>query len=120
VRLQKVGAPAYFDSQALAAAALKIDIRDIRDAKKAGCTAFRSGRVYKKPLLKWIGQKKSKRPKRPDLHDEVRRVFCEAMIDLAQRFDAGTITADQYFERCAKLIDLGGYFTKRPTFSRRK
>jgi len=104
---------AYFDSQASAAATLKIDIRDIRDAKKAGCAAFRSGRVYKKPLLKWIAQKKAKRPQRPNSHDEVRRVFCEGMIDLAQWFDAGTITADQYFERCAKLIEFRGYFTKK-------
>jgi hypothetical protein len=39
---------AYFDSQASAAAALKIDISELRKAKQEGCPAFRSGRVYSK------------------------------------------------------------------------
>jgi hypothetical protein len=33
-------------SQAQAAAILKIDISELREAKAEGCTAFRSGRVY--------------------------------------------------------------------------
>jgi hypothetical protein len=36
--------PAYFDSQAAAAAALNIEIDDIREAKREGCPACRSGR----------------------------------------------------------------------------
>ena len=46
--------PAYFDSQAAAAAALNIEIDDIREAKREGCPAFRSGRVYGKELLSWL------------------------------------------------------------------
>jgi hypothetical protein len=38
--------PTYFDSLASAAAALKIDIYELREAKRQGCAAFRSGRVY--------------------------------------------------------------------------
>ncbi len=38
--------PTYFDSLASAAAALKIDIYELREAKRQGCPAFRSGRVY--------------------------------------------------------------------------
>ena len=34
--------PAYFDSQAAAAATLKIEIDEIREAKREGCPAFRS------------------------------------------------------------------------------
>jgi len=43
--------PGYFDSQAAAAAALKIDIEELRAAKREGCPAFRSGRVYRDELL---------------------------------------------------------------------
>jgi hypothetical protein len=104
---------AYFDSQASAAATLKIDIRDIREAKKAGCPAFRSGRVYEKPLVKWLAHNKSKRTKRkidsPD--DEPRHALCEAMISLAKRFDGGLITSGEYFDHCALLIGLRGRFS---------
>ena len=54
--------PAYFDSQASAAAALKIDIYDLREAKAEGCPAFRSGRVYRKPLLAWFNEKRRRMP----------------------------------------------------------
>jgi hypothetical protein len=50
--------PAYFDSQASAAATLKIDISELREAKAAGCPAFRSGRVYTAPLLAWLAEKR--------------------------------------------------------------
>jgi len=43
--------PAYFDSQGSAAATLKIEISELREAKAEGCPAFRSGRVYTAPLL---------------------------------------------------------------------
>jgi len=56
--------PAYFDSQAAAAAALKIDIHRLREAKREGCIAFRSGRVYRDELLAWF----AKTPKRRQLH----------------------------------------------------
>ena len=46
--------PAYFDSQAFATAALKIDIEELREANRQGCPAFRSGRVYRDKLLSWL------------------------------------------------------------------
>ncbi len=101
---------AYFDSQASEAATLKIDIRDIREAKKAGCPAFRSGRVYEKPLLEWLARNKPKR-KTDSAHDELRHALCEAMISLARRFDGGLITSDEYFDYCALLIGLRGRFS---------
>jgi hypothetical protein len=52
--------PAYFDSQAQAAAVLNIDIHELRDAKREGCPAFRSGRVYRAPLLAWFLEKRSR------------------------------------------------------------
>src|SRR6266550_8778528 len=52
--------PAYFDSQAQAAATLKIDISELREAKAEGCPAFRSGRVYTAPLLAWFAEKRKR------------------------------------------------------------
>ena len=103
---------AYFDSQASAAATLKIDIRDIREAKKAGCPAFRSGRVYKKPLLKWIvRQSKQTKDKTDSGHDVVRNALCDAMSSLAERFRAGLISSDDYFDRVTKILAIRGYFS---------
>jgi hypothetical protein len=53
--------PAYFDSQASAAATLKIDSAELRQAKAEGCPAFRSGRVYTTPLLAWLAEKRQRR-----------------------------------------------------------
>ncbi|SRR6266568_220926 len=115
--------PAYFDSQAQAAAALKIDIRDIRDAKKAGCPAFCSGRVYKKPLLKWLEKNRSKgikrRPSgRAASADYIAKIIfklsegtlevalSQALSSLMKRFDAGLISSEEYFERCTVITAL--------------
>lgn len=57
---------AYFDSQASAAATLKIDIYELRDAKAAGCPAFRSGRVYRDELISWLKEHRSSRKKVDD------------------------------------------------------
>ena len=45
---------AYFDTQAQAASVLKLDVYELREAKAAGCPAFRSGRVYAGELLPWL------------------------------------------------------------------
>jgi hypothetical protein len=45
---------AYFDNQAAAAAVLKLDVYELREAKAAGCPAFRSGRIYRDELLPWL------------------------------------------------------------------
>ena len=52
--------PPYFDSQRSAAATLKIDISELRQAKAEGCPAFRSGRVYTVPLLAWLTEKRQR------------------------------------------------------------
>jgi hypothetical protein len=39
---------------AAAAAATGFDLEIIREAKLGGCNAFKSGRVYRKPLLEWL------------------------------------------------------------------
>ena len=51
---RKKSGSAYYDSQASAAGALKMDVSLIRDAKRAGSGAFRSGRVHKADLNAWF------------------------------------------------------------------
>ena len=114
---------AYFDSQASAAAALNISIEEIRRAKRAGCPAFRSGRVYKKPLLKWLAENKPKGMKRPagrgaasanyiakivsNLSGRALEVAISvALSSLMERFDAGLISSEEYFERCTVITAL--------------
>lgn len=115
--------PAYFDSQASAAAALNISIDEIRRAKRAGCSAFRSGRVYWKPLLKWLAKNPSKGIKRRSSGtaasaDYTAKIIfklsgvalevalSEALSSLMKRFDAGLISSEEYFERCTVITVL--------------
>ena len=44
----------YFDIQAQAASALGESLDTLREAKRQGCPAFRSGRVYRKELIGWL------------------------------------------------------------------
>ena len=114
---------AYFDSQASAAAVLKISIDEIRCAKRAGCPAFRSGRVYEKPLLRWLAKNKSKGMKRrprgraasadyigkilSNLSDvALKAALSQALFSLMKRFDAGLVSSEEYFERCTVIIAL--------------
>jgi hypothetical protein len=55
--------PSYFDSQSSAAASLKIEVSELRQAKAEGCPAFRSGRVYRNELLRWLKEHRSSRSK---------------------------------------------------------
>jgi hypothetical protein len=114
---------AYFDSQASAAAALNISIEEIRRAKRGGCPAFRSGRVYKKPLLKWLAENKPKGKKRGPKRGEASAnyiakivsnlsgralevAFSVTLSSLMERFDAGLISSEEYFERCTVITAL--------------
>jgi hypothetical protein len=98
--------PAYFDSQVSAAAALRIDIYKIRQAKAAGCPAFQSGRVYRDDLLAWFEEKrrlraaKSKRDPRMDRTMPV----AKTIIALTDCVNLGLITDDLYFETGTEII----------------
>jgi hypothetical protein len=95
----------YYDSQATAAAALKIDIYELRELKSTGrCPeAFQSGRVYKGPLLKWLASRRrrqaAKNSNSPcDETTRRRSAVANAMIALAQCANAGVLTDEQYFK----------------------
>ena len=114
---------AYFDSQASAAAALNVSLEEIRHAKRAGCPAFRSGRVYKKALLKCLAKNKSKGMKRPARRgaasaNYIAKIVSEmsaraldialsvALSSLMERFDTGLISSQDYSERCTVITAL--------------
>ncbi len=104
--------PEYFDSQASAAASLGIDIDKIREAKRAGCKAFRSGRVYQTALLEWFEEKRAARlarnpagPNGAEDNAKVRlRWFCEAIICLMRARDAGGLSDEQFFELTDPIV----------------
>jgi hypothetical protein len=110
---------AYFDSQASAAATLSLDIYELRDAKAAGCPAFRSGRVYRDELVRWLKRHRSSRNK-PDVFDangpeylgvelnwENRRPLLFLLLEFLDcLFADGVISAAEYLRLGDKTIPL--------------
>jgi hypothetical protein len=116
--------PPYYDSQAAAAAALGVSVYDLRDAKGAGCRAFRSGRVYREEILAWfkdhpITQSKTVPSVRSATSDE-EPIFIGAILDwehrlqmifavnefLDEAFSHGLITPAEYRRIGDKTIPL--------------
>ena len=100
--------PAYFDSQASAAASLGIDIYEIREAKRAGCKAFRSGRVYPDILLAWFESRRERarqRQRDADSDDEMVSAL-DWMHRRSVLFDVLEFLHDAYKD---KRIDLVKY-----------
>ena len=50
--------PVYFENQKQCAAALGLDVRELREWKAENCPAFRFSRIYHAELLDWIKNKK--------------------------------------------------------------
>lgn len=115
--------PAYFDSQAQAAAALKLDVEVLRQAKRDGCPAFRSGRVYREDLEQWLREKQnSKRlesrarseddsaTETPSLSfvswKDRRDVLFEIMEFLHAAHGRGEMTAKEYVSAGDRLMPL--------------
>jgi len=94
--------PAYFDSQAAAAAALKIEIDDIREAKREGCPAFRSGRVYGKELLSWLEARALQNTGPVKWNgiglEKGRSVVAQTIRGLSVCANLGLLTPEQYFD----------------------
>jgi hypothetical protein len=72
---------AFFDSQQQAAALLNVPIGLIRQAKREGCLAFRSGRVYVEPIKEWLARARhaAKRPR--DNEREIRLQQAELRLE---------------------------------------
>jgi len=101
--------PAYFDSQAAAAAALKVEIDEIRDAKREGCTAFRSGRVYGKELLNWLERKALQNSDSEELSgiglEKSRSVVAQTIRGLSVCANLGLLTPEQYFDFSLTIVE---------------
>ena len=110
---------AYFDSIASAAATLKVATDVLREAKAAGCPAFRSGRVYRDELLRWFNEHpiSRKRPEAPSLEGpeflgvpldwERRRELLFVLGDFLDcLFDDAVLSAAEYRKLGDKTIPL--------------
>ena len=101
--------PAYFDSQAAAAAALNIEIDDIREAKREGCPAFRSGRVYGKELLSWLETRALQNNGSTKLNgsglEKGRSVIAQTIRGLSVCANLGLLTPQQYFDFCLTIVE---------------
>ena len=62
--------PAYFDSQAQAAAMLRMSVYDVKAAKAAGCSTFRGGRIRTKEFQAWLKDNRTIKACISDLDDE--------------------------------------------------
>ena len=112
--------PAYFDSQASAAAALKIDIEELRAAKREGCPAFRSGRVYRDELLSWLEARALQRNGSEKLNGiglhKGRSVIAQTIRGLSACANLGVLTPEQYFEFCRTIVEAAGDHELREVF----
>jgi hypothetical protein len=112
--------PAYFDSIAAAAAALGIDIEELREAKREGCLAFRSGRVYGDELLSWLearGLEKTGSAKLNGVGLEKRRsIIAQTIRGLSVCANLGLLTPEQYFDFCLTIVEAAGDSKLREVF----
>lgn len=112
--------PAYFDSQASAAAALNIDIEALREAKRQGCPAFRSGRVYRDQLLSWLQERDLKKTGSIKANgaglEENRFVIAQTIRGLSVCANLGVLTPKQYFNFCKTIVDAAKDFELREVF----
>jgi len=101
--------PAYFDSQAAAAASLGIDIDVLRQAKREGCPAFRSGRVYGDELRSWLQEDELRKIKSAASSttesDKRHCVLAQTIRDISACADLGVLTAEQYFDFCHTIVE---------------
>jgi len=112
--------PAYFDSQASAAAALGIDIEVLREVKRQGCPAFRSGRVYRDELLSWLQARDLKKVGSGKANgaglEENRFVIAQTIRGLSVCANLGVLTPEQYFEFCKTIVDAANDWELREVF----
>lgn len=101
--------PAYFDSQASAAAALGINIEELREAKRQGCPAFRSGRVYRDELLSWLQARDFKKIGSVKANgaglEENRFAIAQTIRGLSICANLGVLTPEQYFDIGKTIVD---------------
>jgi hypothetical protein len=99
---------AYFDSQASAAASLGIDIYKLRAAKRDGCPAFRSGRVYREELLQWFEEKERREAEKAENNldnENPQFIAARTILGFHQLANLKLITHEQHFECCKAVVE---------------
>ncbi|HWY40913.1 MAG TPA: hypothetical protein VNX27_08975 [Chthoniobacterales bacterium] len=113
---------AYFDSQASAAAALKIDIYELREAKRQGCPAFRSGRVYGDEYLDWRQARELQTVGSVAANgigiEEGRSIIAQTIRLLIACANLGVLTPDQSFDFCRTIVEAADDPDLREVFRR--
>jgi hypothetical protein len=114
--------PAYFDSQASAAAALGIDIYELREAKRQGCPAFRSGRVYRDEFLSWRDARELEKVGSVAANgtgiEEGRSIIAQTIRDISMCASLGVLKPEQYFRFCHTIVEAAGDPELREVFRR--
>ena len=112
--------PAYFDSIAAAAATLKIEISELREAKRQGCPAFRSGRVYRDELLSWLQARDLKKIGSVKANcaglEENRFAIAQTIRGLSICANLGALTPEQYFDFCHTIVEATNDHELREVF----
>src|SRR5260370_31447197 len=114
--------PAYFDSQASAAAALGIDIHELREAKRQGCPAFRSGRVYRDEFLRWREARELEKVGSVGADgagiEEARSIVARAIRGICACANLGVLTPEQSFDFCRTIVEAADDQELREVFRR--
>lgn len=101
--------PGYFDSQASAAAALGIDIHELRDAKRQGCPAFRSGRVYRDEFLSWREARELEKVGSLGANgvgtEEARSIVARTIRSVCACANLGVVTPEKSFDFCRTIVE---------------
>lgn len=100
--------PTYFDTQGQCSSILGIDEQELKDWKRQGCPAFKHGRIYRAPLLKWIEAKKAKVRGPSDVAGDPDKETRRAIIAFAQQYERGAIDFREFFDRTTLLVEALG------------
>jgi hypothetical protein len=114
--------PAYFDSQASAAAALGIDIHELQEAKRQGCPAFRSGRVYRDEFLSWREARELEKTESLGANgvgtEEARAIVARTIRSVCACANLGVVTPEQSFSFCRTIVEAADDQELREVFRR--
>jgi len=101
--------PAYFDSQASAASTLGIDVHELREAKRQGCPAFRSGRVYRDEFLRWREARELENVGLLGANgvgtEEARSIIARTIRSVCACANLGVVTVEQSFDFCRTIVE---------------
>lgn len=100
----------------------KIDIYELREAKRQGCPAFRSGRVYGDEHLGWREARELEKVGSVAADgigiEESRSTIAQTIRGLSVCANLGVITPEQYFDFCHTIVEAADDQELREVFRR--